>query len=91
MDADLGDYRLAQRAIADLKAAVLSYVQRHSALGVRNADVGKALGIYFGHEGHVGHVSRAVLALLAQEGLIRQNSETKQWTAIFPSSLEQTG
>lgn len=75
------EYRVAQRAIADLKAAVLTYVKTHGP--VRNSDIGRALGIYFGHgedEGrHVGHVSRSILRLLEDEGLVVQD-ESKGWS-----------
>ena len=75
------EYRVAQRAIADLKAAVLAYVTRRGP--ARNSDIGRALGIHFGHgedEGrHVGHVSRSILRLLEDEGLVVQD-ENKSWS-----------
>ncbi len=79
----MNEYKTAQRAIADLKAAVLNYVRVNGP--VTNAQVGRALGIYFGHgdqEGrHVGHVSRAILRLLEDEELVNQPDPKGPWLA----------
>lgn len=72
---------MAQRAVADLKAAVLRFLRKHGTAGATNAEIGKALGIYFGHKGHVGHVSRAILDQLEKESLVRQEPESKRWFA----------
>ncbi len=74
-------YQTAQRALADLKAAVLAYL-RSCPVPQRNADVGRALGIYGGHIGHEGHVSRTILNLLQEEGLIRQDGDKGPWKAL---------
>ena len=80
MQTELDDYHLAQRAVADLKTAVLRYLEQQDD-GATNATIGRALGIYFGHKGHVGHVSRALLDLLEHEGLVEQDPNSKVWTA----------
>lgn len=73
-------YLLAQRAIADLKAAVLMLLeQADDGSGLANVTIGRKLGIYTGHKGHEGHVSRTMLALLEAEGVVRQDSKTKLW------------
>ena len=73
-------YLLAQRAIADLKAAVLSVIEQGPKEGLTNAEIGRSLGIYAGHVGHEGHISRTLLSMLEGEGLIKQDSESKRWT-----------
>jgi hypothetical protein len=73
-------YALAQRAIADLKGAVYLLLKNGPAEGLRNADVGRSLGIYAGHVEHEGHISRTLLALMEKEGVVAQHSESKRWT-----------
>jgi DNA-binding IclR family transcriptional regulator len=72
-------YRTAQLAIAELKAAVLEVISRGPESGLKNAEIGRALGIYRGHEGHEGHISRTLLAMLEEEGVVRQD-EDKRWS-----------
>jgi hypothetical protein len=76
----LDEYMLAQRAVADLKSAVLSYVRTHAP--ATNAEIGRALGIYFGHIGHEGHVSRSILHALAAEGLLVQDAKGGPWRTV---------
>jgi hypothetical protein len=73
------EYTQAQVAIANLKAAVLSLLQRASG-GLTNAVIGRSLGIYAGHKGHEGHISRTVLAMLEAEGLVEQDSKDQTWS-----------
>jgi hypothetical protein len=71
-------YHLAQRALADLKAAVYQLLcESNTALS--NAEIGRCLGIYAGHEGHEGHISRTLLAMLEAEGVAEQDRTTKRW------------
>lgn len=74
---DSNDNQLAQRAIADLMAAVFSAVCRNLAL--TNAQLGRMMGIYSGHVGHEGRISRTLLGLLEKEGVIEQNNSDKTW------------
>ena len=71
-------YHHAQRAIADLKAAV-HFVLMNEPNGLTNAQVGRILGIYGGHVGHEGHISRTLLAMLEGEGAAEQDSQSKRW------------
>jgi DNA-binding IclR family transcriptional regulator len=73
------EYRRAQVAIAELKAAVVALLERNRG-GLTNAQIGRSLGIYRGHEGHEGHISRTLLAMLEQEGLVEQAAEGKTWS-----------
>ena len=75
----LDAYQLSQHAIADLKYAVLIVLYDGPEAGLRNVDVGKALGIYAGHAGHEGHIPRVLLSQLEHEGLVYQDRETKLW------------
>jgi hypothetical protein len=56
-------YRIAQRAMVDLKTAVYLLISIGPSDGYSNADIGRSLGIYVGHIGHEGHISRTILAL----------------------------
>ena len=67
-----------QRAIADLKASVRDTLDAYSE-GLTNAQVGRTLGIYAGHEGHEGHISRVLLAMLEHEGVAEQEESSKRW------------
>lgn len=78
----MDDYQTAQRAVADLKAAVLSHLRNHGP--ATNAEIGRSLGIYFGHVRHEGHVSRSILQLLATEGLAIQKAKGGPWEACQP-------
>jgi len=73
-------YALAQRAVADLKTAVYLLLQRGPKSGMRNVDIGRALGIHAGHVEHVGHIPRTLLALMKKEGVVQQDLPTKLWT-----------
>jgi DNA-binding IclR family transcriptional regulator len=72
-------YHLAQRAIADLKGAILMTLRQAGPEGLSNADLGRKLGIYTGHKGHEGHISRTMLGMMEQEGVVEQEEETKRW------------
>ena len=85
------EYQLAQKALADLKTAVLLLLRRAPQEGFTNAEIGRRLGIYNGHQGHQGHISRTVLALLEQEGAAEQDQKTKRWRAVFPGSPKTAG
>jgi hypothetical protein len=78
------EYLTAQRAIADLKAAVLSLLQATDS-PLTNAEIGRTLGIYMGHVGHEGHISRTILGLLQTESLVVQD-ENRAWTATSLTS-----
>lgn len=73
-------YQTAQKAMADLKSAIYMLLAGAPADGLRNVDVGHALGIYTGHVGHEGHVSRTILALMEAEGVVMQESSDKKWS-----------
>jgi hypothetical protein len=72
-------YRLAQTAMAELKAAVRSVVEFAGDGGITNASIGRTLGIYSGHVGHEGHISRTLLAMMESEGVVVQEPTTKRW------------
>jgi len=72
------EYRRAQLAMAELKAAVLGLLVAHPA-GLTNAMIGRSLGMYGGHKGHEGHISRTVLGMLENEGVVEQNSADQTW------------
>ena len=73
------EYRQAQLAIAELKAAVLSLLEKAPG-GLSNAAIGRSLGIYAGHKRHEGHVSRTLLAMLEAEGVVQQDPDDQSWT-----------
>ncbi len=76
---DILAYRIAQKAMADLKTAVYFMISKGAGDGYTNAEIGRKLGIYIGHVGHEGHISRTILGLLENEGLLDQEQETKRW------------
>lgn len=71
-------YKQAQLGITELKSAIFELLER-SKTGLTNADIGRSLGIYMGHEGHEGHISRTLLALMEREGAILQRGERGPW------------
>lgn len=73
-------YQLAQRAIADLKSAIYILLENSPPLGLRNADIGRSLGIYSGHVEHEGHIPRTLLSLMESEGVVQQDPSTKLWS-----------
>lgn len=46
---------------------------------MKNAEIGRSLGIYMGHVRHEGHISRTLLGMMEEEGVVEQDSETKKW------------
>lgn len=76
------EYRRAQVAMAELKAVVVSLLER-TPTGASNATIGRSLGIYQGHKGHEGHVSRTLLNMLENEGVVQQNENDQKWTLRF--------
>ena len=75
-------YQKAQRAIADLKSAIYDLLSCNPE-GLKNAEIGKQLGIYMGHSGegrHLGHIPRTLLEVMAAEGTVERNVESKLWT-----------
>jgi len=76
----MSPYHLAQRAVADLKAAVFSLLESAGKEGLTNAEIGRRLGIYAGHLGHEGHIPRTMLALMESEGAVVQEPDTKRWS-----------
>ncbi len=72
-------YQLAQHAIADLKTAILLSLRNGSEIGMKNADLGRYLGIHHGHAGHEGHIQRSMLSLMEIEGLVVQDKTCKLW------------
>ena len=73
-------YSLAQRAMADLKSAVYALLKHSPQDGMRNADIGRALGIHAGHIEHEGHIPRTLLAIMEKEGVVKQDSQSKLWS-----------
>lgn len=72
-------YAEAQAAIASLKSAVYRVLLNAAPDGLRNVDVGRALGIYAGHVKHQGHIPMVLLKAMESEGVVQQDSDTKLW------------
>ena len=77
-ETQVGTYRRAQLAIAELKAAVLELLSTAGEEGLKNSQVGRALGVYRGHVGHQGHISRTILEMLKEDEVVEQ-LETSHW------------
>lgn len=76
-------YEKAQIAIAQLKGAIYEILQNtNNPNGLKNVEIGKKLGIYMGHIGHEGHISRTCLELMKNEGLVKQDEESKLWSLV---------
>lgn len=85
MDCTVEAYRLAQRAVADLNAAILMLIKdQDTGEGLRNVDIGQRLGIYGGHVKHVGHIPRTMLAKMEAEGVVVQDPDTSRWRVSEP-------
>jgi len=84
----MNNYLLAQRAIADLKAAIHQTLAEAPPSGLTNAEIGRSLGIYQGHQGHEGHIPRTLLALMEAEGVVMQN-EDRRWQLRLHTNPEE--
>ena len=73
------EYREAQLAMATLKSLVRIVLEAGPEDGLKNAEVGRTLGIYSGHVEHEGHISRTLLEMLRAEGVALQDPDTKKW------------
>lgn len=72
-------YMQAQAAMAALKSSVRTVLLYGPEEGMKNAELGRTLGIYSGHVEHEGHISRTVLAMMEREGVVEQDDGTKRW------------
>jgi len=72
-------YNKAQKAMAEIKSAIHQLLTVNT-VGMKNSEIGRALGIYAGHQGHEGHISRTLLAIMEAEGVVAQDKETKKWS-----------
>jgi DNA-binding IclR family transcriptional regulator len=75
-------YGRAQRAIADLKTSILQVLSVSGSKGLRNADIGHALGVNMGHSGsgrHEGHISMTLLQIMQEEGVVERDTDSKRW------------
>ena len=72
-------YTDAQRAIATLKAAVYVVLLDAGTVGMKNVEIGRALGINAGHMRHKGHIPRTLLAIMEGEQVTEQDPATKLW------------
>ena len=79
-------YFLAQGAIAQLQAAIHEVLGSAMPDGLRNADIGRILGIYMGHVEHEGHIPRTLLAMMEAEGVVEQDKSSKLWKLRDPPS-----
>jgi hypothetical protein len=83
-------YQLAQAAMANLKVAIYLAIEHGPAEGLRNADLGRLLGIHAGHVGHEGHIPRTLLALMESEGIVEQDPTSKRWAfRMHPSDSDE--
>lgn len=73
-------YQIAQHGIAKLKSAIFLLLKDAPEEGMRNSDIGRALGIGYGHSGkHKDHIPRVMLEIMKEEGVVLQDSDTKMW------------
>jgi len=79
MSAESSPYLRAQLAMAYLKSAIHETLVSAPPEGLRNADIGRQLGIYMGHAEHEGHIPRTLLAIMEAEGVVEQIGQTKHW------------
>ena len=74
--------------MAVLKAAVYQVLLDAGTDGLKNVEIGKALGIYAGHVRHEGHIPRTLLAIMEAEGVTEQHPATKSWRLKKPQPNE---
>jgi hypothetical protein len=90
MDYRDNPYAVAQQALAGLKSAIYSLLLTAPSDGLRNVDIGRALGIYAGHVGHEGHVSRTLLSIMEEEGVVKQDPATNRWSLCHEYTRSKT-
>ena len=74
-----GAYLRSQLAMAQLKGAIYELLLSVGDAGLKNVDIGRALGIYAGHARHEGHISRSLLAAMERDGVVEQDADSKVW------------
>jgi hypothetical protein len=82
-------YTMAQVAMAQLKGAVRILLSSNPH-GLKNHEIGRALGIYMGHIEHEGHIPRTLLAIMQGEGVVEQDEKTKAWRLLPTSRADAT-
>ncbi|HRG88125.1 MAG TPA: hypothetical protein PLW44_03835 [Chitinophagales bacterium] len=79
MEQRIAAYQLAQTALASLKTAIYSLLLENPN-GMTNAQIGKSLGIYYGHSGkQEGHIPRTMLEIMEKEGVVEQKTKGGAW------------
>ena len=78
-------YEQAQAAIAMLKSAIHGLLSdpSTSSEGLRNAEIGRELGIYRVHldpKQQSGHISRSILKLMEFDEVVEYNERTHLWS-----------
>lgn len=88
MDEDQA-YRVAQRAVADLKSAIRAVLRQAGSEGLRNVDVGNRLGIYRGHShtDHYGQIPWTLLKIMEMDGVVKQG-EDQRWRLASVEATE---
>ena len=76
-------YEQAQTAIAMLKGAICALLADPDSppYGMRNSEIGRALGIYATNvgKGHTGHVSRTLLKMMELEEVVQYDEKSNFW------------
>jgi hypothetical protein len=80
-------FELAQRAIADLKIAVFHILISGPRTGLKNSEIGRALGLYMRVESGAGGklegaIPRLILQLMDSDGSVKQDPNTKKWRLV---------
>jgi DNA-binding IclR family transcriptional regulator len=94
MTTDVTAYARAQHAVAELKTAILEQISKAGETGLRNADIGHALGINKGYAGRgrqEGQIPRTLLNAMEEEGVVEQNPTTKRWHLREAAGLASSG
>ena len=71
-------YERAQIGVAQVKSAIFELLEQNKDC-LTNAEIGRSLGIYFGHEGHEGHIPRSLISLMEREGAVYQDGPCGKW------------
>ena len=71
-------YYRVQGAINELKSAISDLLSDHPE-GLTNAEIGRSLGISFGHARHEGHISGSLLSVMEIEGTVVQDGRRGPW------------
>lgn len=78
-------YTIAQEGVTKIRSALMVLLSSAPQEGMANADISRSLGLHAGYGGRQqGHITRELLEGMKNDGVVKQNPESKKWSLRLP-------